>query len=82
MILASTIGPTALYLLFAWLAGAAAASYLSRRKGYGEKPGLATGLILSLVGALIWLLIPPRENSDWKLKGPIGNERRENRRPS
>jgi len=79
MILAAAIGAKALYLLFAWLVGAAAASYLSQRKGYGDKAGLATGLVLSLVGALIWLLIPPRANSDWKLKGPVGNERKENK---
>jgi hypothetical protein len=30
------IGATALYLLFAWLASAILASYLSSRKGYGE----------------------------------------------
>jgi hypothetical protein len=75
VVLAATIGPTALYLLVAWLAGAAAASYLSARKGYGDKPGLATGLLLSLVAVPIWLLIPARANSDWKVKGPWGDER-------
>ena len=29
-----------------WLLAAIVASYLSERKGYGEKPGLATGLLL------------------------------------
>jgi uncharacterized membrane protein YeaQ/YmgE (transglycosylase-associated protein family) len=76
-ILAAAIGAKALYLLFAWLIGAASASYLSDRKGYGDKPGLATGLILSLIGAVIWLLIPARDNSDWKLKGPWGAERKD-----
>jgi uncharacterized membrane protein YeaQ/YmgE (transglycosylase-associated protein family) len=71
-----TIGAKALYLFVAWLIGAASGAYLSDRKGYGDKPGLATGMILSLVGAVIWLLIPARANSDWKLKGPFGKGRR------
>ena len=71
-----TIGAKALYLFVAWLIGAASAAYLSERKGYGDKPGLATGMILSLLGAVIWLFIPPRPNSDWKLKGPFGKERK------
>lgn len=79
LVLAATIGAKALYLLIAWLIGAAAGAYLSERKGYGDKPGLATGLILSLVGAIIWLFVPARENSDWKLKGPWGNERKDAR---
>jgi hypothetical protein len=76
-ILGAAIGAKALYLLLAWLIGAASASYLSERKGYGDKPGLATGLCLSLVGAIIWVFIPPRANSDWKLKGPFGNQRKD-----
>lgn len=75
--LAAAIGAKALYLLFAWLIGAASAAYLSDRKGYGDKPGLATGLILSLIGAVIWLLIPAKADSDWKLKGPWGAERKD-----
>lgn len=71
-----TIGAKALYLFIAWLIGAASGAYLSDRKGYGDKPGLATGMILSLLGALIWLFVPPRANSDWKLKGPFGKDRR------
>ena len=77
LILASTIGAKALYLLIVWLASAAFGSYLSGRKGYGDKPGLASGLLLSAVGAVIWLLIPARANSDWKLKGPWGDERKD-----
>lgn len=77
MILAAAIGAKALYFLLAWLAGAAGAAYLSERKGYGDKPGLATGLILSLIGALIWVFVPAKDNSDWKLKGPFGNERKD-----
>lgn len=77
LLLAATIGAKALYLLVAWLIGAAAGAYLSERKGYGDKPGLASGLILSLVGAILWLFVPARENSDWKLKGAFGTERKD-----
>ena len=66
------IGAKALYLLFAWLASAIAASYLSGRKGYGEKIGLASGLILSVVGIVVWLVWPARPESDWKVLGPFG----------
>ena len=48
------------------------ASYLSERKGYGSKVGLAFGLMLSAIGALIWLLIPARSDSRWKLQGLFG----------
>jgi hypothetical protein len=51
------LGATALYLLLAWLASAIVASWLSGAAGYGEKLGLATGLLLTVVGAAIWLVI-------------------------
>ena len=41
----AAIGAKALYLLYAWLASAIIASYLSERKGYGSKVGLAAGLL-------------------------------------
>ena len=43
----AVIGARALWLCYLWLASAIAASYLSGRKGYGEKIGLAFGLLLS-----------------------------------
>jgi hypothetical protein len=67
----ATIGATALYLLFLWLFSAIAASWLSGRKGYGEKLGLATGLLLSLVGVIVWLVFPARPGSLWKTEGPL-----------
>jgi hypothetical protein len=73
MILFATLGAKALYLLYAWLGSAIIASYLSARKGYGEKLGLAFGLILSAIGALIWLVWPARPDSRWKLQGPFGS---------
>jgi hypothetical protein len=57
-----TIGATALYLLFAWLISAAAAAWLSERKGYGERLGLMLGLILSVPGLVIALLLPTRRS--------------------
>ena len=67
----AVIGPTALWLTYAWLLSAIVASWLSDRKGYGEKPGLAAGLLLSAGGVVIWLLVPARQDSRWKVQGPI-----------
>ena len=69
----AVIGSTALWLTYLWLASAIVASYLSARKGYGEKLGLAFGLLLSVVGAIVWLLWPPKPDSRWKLQGPFGS---------
>jgi hypothetical protein len=62
----AAVGAKAFYLLLIWLASAIAAAELSKRKGYGEKWGLGTGLLLSAFGAIIWLVVPPRENSPWR----------------
>jgi hypothetical protein len=72
MTLIAIIGAKALYLTFAWLASAIAASWLSDRKGYGERPGLAAGLLLSVVGVVVWLVWPARQDSRWKVQGPLG----------
>jgi hypothetical protein len=61
----AAVGSKALLLLYAWLLSAIAASELSKAKGYGDKVGLGTGLLLSVVGPLIWLFIPARPNSRW-----------------
>jgi membrane protein implicated in regulation of membrane protease activity len=71
MTVLALIGAKALYLLWIWLASAIVSSLLSARKGYGEKPGLATGLLLSAVGVLIWLVWPARAESVWKTQGPL-----------
>jgi hypothetical protein len=68
----AVIGAKALYLTFLWLASAIAASYLSDRKGYGEKPGLAAGLLLSAIGVVVWLVWPAKADSRWKVQGPFG----------
>lgn len=65
------IGPRGLYLLFAWLLSAAIGSWVSERKGYGERVGLAFGLLLTVFGLLLVLLLPGRPGSAWKVEGPL-----------
>ncbi|HEX2397454.1 MAG TPA: hypothetical protein VHI73_04880 [Solirubrobacteraceae bacterium] len=69
MTVLALLGVKALYLLYVWMASGIVASYLSGRKGYGERVGLATGLVLSALGVLIWLLWPARPDSSWKTEG-------------
>ena len=69
MIPIGTIGAKALYLLFLWLISAAAGAWLSDRKGYGERVGLTLGLLLSVVGLLVVLVLPARPGSRWKVDG-------------
>jgi hypothetical protein len=64
-----TIGAKALYFLFLWLISAAAAAWLSDRKGYSERVGLTLGLLLSVVGLLVVLVLPARPGSTWKVNG-------------
>ncbi len=59
----AAIGVKAFYLLYIWLVSAWVASWLSNRKGYGEKWGLGTGLLLSAIGVLIWLVVPAKATS-------------------
>jgi hypothetical protein len=75
MIVVALIGAKGLYLLFAWLLSAAAAAWLADRKGYGERVGLAFGLLLSVVGFLIVLVLPGRPGSRWKEEGPLPRRR-------
>jgi hypothetical protein len=72
MIVFATIGAKSLLLLYLWLGSAIAASWLSVRKGYTEKAGLVTGLLLSVLAVVIWLLWPPKPDSRWKLQGAFG----------
>ncbi len=71
MMILATIGSKGLYLLFIWLLSAAAGAWVTERKGYGERLGLAFGLLLTAAGLLIVLLLPGRPNSKWKLEGPL-----------
>jgi uncharacterized membrane-anchored protein len=73
------LGAQALYLFIVWLLSAIAASWLSSRAGYGEKVGLATGLLLTFVGAIAWLVIYaafPRPDSDRRREGLLPARRR------
>ena len=72
MTLIALLGSKALFLLFGWLLSAIIAQYLSDRKGYGERPGLVSGLLLSVVAVVVWLLWPAKSDSRWKLQGPVG----------
>jgi hypothetical protein len=73
MTLFAILGAKSLLLLYVWLGSAIVAQYVSERKGYGSKVGLAFGLLLSAVGAVIWVLWPARADSRWKLQGPFGS---------
>ena len=69
------IGAKALYFLFLWLASAAAAAWMSERKGYGERVGLTFGLILSVIGLVIVVLLPGRPGSKWRVEGRLPRRR-------
>jgi len=76
VVVEAAIGGKALYLLFMWLISGAAASWMSDRKGYGERVGLMLGLLLSAVGLLIVLLLPGRPGSKWRADGRLPRRRR------
>ena len=69
------LGAVALWLVYAWLLCAIIASYLSGRKGYGEKLGLGFGLVLHVVGVIVWLVWPAKPGSKWSTIGPVGRSR-------
>jgi amino acid transporter len=69
----AVIGPEALWLTFVWLASAIIASAFSAAKGYGEKPGLVTGTVLTLLGAFVWAVWPAKEVSRWKIHRGLGS---------
>ena len=72
----AVIGAAALWLTFVWLGSAIIASLFSEVKGYGEKVGLVTGTMLSVLGAFVWAVWPPREISRWKLHGGLSGTAR------
>jgi hypothetical protein len=77
MTVLALIGPTGLYLLFSWLLSAAGAAELAERKGYGERTGLAFGMLLWVAGFLIMLILPGRPGSRWDAAGWPPRRRRE-----
>ena len=74
--LLAVIGAAALWLTFVWLGSAIVASLLSEAKGYGDKWGLVTGTVLSVVGAFAWAVVPPRDISRWKLHSGLSGPAR------
>ncbi len=72
----AVIGTAALWLTFVWLGSAIIASLLSEAKGYGERWGLVTGTIFSVLGAFAWAVVPPRDISRWKLHGGLSGPAR------
>ena len=66
----AVIGGSALFAFFAWLASAIAAALFSEDKGFGERIGLASGLILAPIGIIVWLLWPAKDESNWAVRGP------------
>jgi hypothetical protein len=72
MTVIAVFGVWALWLLYLWLISCIVAGYLSGRKGYGDKAGVATGLCLSAVAIIIWLVWPAKPESKWKQLGPFG----------
>ena len=69
----AVIGPEALWFTFVWLASAIIASLFSSLKGYGEKVGLVTGTVLTLLGAFVWAVWPAQQVSRWKIHAGLGS---------
>ncbi len=80
MAILATIGMTGLWLLFAWLLSAAIGGWMTERKGYGERVGLAFGLLLSVVGLLVVLILPARPGSLWRIEGALPRRNASDRR--
>ena len=62
----AVIGTKAIYFLYAWLIGCMLASTAANLKGYDERAGLATGMLLSILGGVIWMFLPARGASRWE----------------
>ena len=75
------IGAKALWLLYVWLASAIVASYLSARKGYGEKPAWRLRTAAAVRGRpRLAGLARPRPDSRWKLQDGRSAWRKDRRR--
>jgi hypothetical protein len=66
----AAIGAKALLLLYIWMRSAIACGRLSVSKGYTERAGLGTGVLISFVGLIVWLLMPAKADADWHTHKP------------
>jgi hypothetical protein len=71
MTVIALMGVDALWLTYIWLASAILAGWIAERKGYGERAGLAAGLLLSVLGVVVWLFVPARAESRWRRDGVL-----------
>jgi hypothetical protein len=67
----ANLGVKALYLTYLWLISCVVSSLISDRKGYGERPGLITSLLTSVIGTIVWLFVRAKPDSRWKIQGAI-----------
>ncbi|HLM51666.1 MAG TPA: hypothetical protein VK279_14060 [Solirubrobacteraceae bacterium] len=51
---AGALGALSLVLCYAWLLSAIVAGVIAKKKGYPEKWGVGTGLLLTVVGVAVW----------------------------
>jgi hypothetical protein len=72
MTVLAIIGAKSLLLLYVWLGSAILCSSIAARKGFGERPGLATGMLLSIIGVIVWLAVPAKADSTWRRGGALG----------
>jgi hypothetical protein len=75
MTVLALIGAGALWLMYGWLLSAIVASYISERKGYGTRLGLASGLLIYVLAIPVWLVVPAKPYSRWKALGPFGRRK-------
>ncbi len=61
--------------MYLWLLSAIAAAYISERKGYSDRAGLATGLCLSIVGPIVWLADPGQVGLEVEDRRAVGRQR-------
>ena len=73
MTIYAVIGAKAAYLLFVWLLSAAIGSWVSERKGYGDRVGLAFGLILSAILIYMLVLVNDRRVMGRYVNGVVAN---------
>ena len=75
MTVVALIGAQALWLTYLWLGSAILAAWIAERKGYGERAGLAAGLLLSVIGVFVMLGLPARADSRWRRDGALPRRR-------